>query len=108
MVETMDQTISTSLADECRVAIASLERARAAPPSQFIDESTAALRSAVLVRDALIARLPAGDSAGRAALDQVNLALSLIVSLVYPAAGLIRENIDPARGALQSLLALLE
>ncbi len=96
------------MADECRAAIAALERAHAAPPFQFTRESDAALRSAVAVRDELIAQLEPGDATAHAALDQVNIALSIIVGLTYPAAGLPRETIQHARSALQTALGLLQ
>lgn len=99
---------STSLfVEQCRAAIAALERAHTAPPIQFTQETDFAMRSIVAVRDMLIARLHSGDTAKHAALDQVNMALSIVVGLEYPAAGIARENTEHARGVLEQALGQL-
>ncbi len=101
-----------TVADACRAAVAALDRALHAPPVQVGQEADLAEREVVRARDVLILRLrqnPNGDSAGlRATLDRVNSALSLVVGLAYPMAGVERKLIEQARDALQSIAVDLE
>ncbi len=99
---------ASALQEQCCAAMAALERAHNAPPLQFTQEADAALRSAVALRDELIAQLRGGDAAARAALDSVNVALSIIVGLEYPAAGITRETTTHARAALEQALGYLK
>lgn len=65
-------------------------------------------RAIVDLRDCLIARLRGhvreADVPLRAALDRVNVAVSLIVSVEYPAGGIHRKKIEQALDILQGLL----
>ncbi len=101
------ETVNT-LTEQCHAAIAALERAHTAPPIQFTQETDFAMRSIVAIRDLLIAQVRAGDNTARTALDQGNIALSIVVGLEYPAAGIMRENTVHARGALEQALGLLK
>ncbi len=92
--------------DECRTAIEGLERAQQAPPLLLLREADLALRATVRLRDALIEHLRRGNASpnARAALDRVNVALSLIVALEYPTGGIQREAARQAHDALKCVL----
>jgi hypothetical protein len=66
-------------------------------------------RAVVAVRDHLIQRLRqtprTPDPALRRALDQVNVALSLVVGIEYPVGSVQRDLIEQARATLTALLA---
>ncbi len=99
---------NVSLIDQCQTAIEALERAETAPPLMVLREADLALRAAVNMRDTLIAQWRQGDLAAaarvRTALDRVNVALSLMVGLEYPSAGILRESAKQAHDLLSSLL----
>jgi hypothetical protein len=96
------------LANHCRTAIEGLERAQEAPPLMVLREADLVQRAVVDMRDLLIERLRQDDTAAaarwRAALDRINVALSLIVGLEYPMGGIPRESAQQAREVLKSLL----
>jgi hypothetical protein len=99
-----------SRADLCREAIATLERARQAQPANLSEDVDEAERAAVQLRDQLIERLrqagtPAEAASTRESLNTVNMALSLIVGVEYPAAGIQRKLIEQASAALRELLS---
>jgi len=98
-----------TLADRCREAIELLDKARQEQPRHLSEDVDAAERAIVGLRDDLIDRLRTGgastDSAlWRGALDATNAALSLVVGVEYPAAGIQRRQLEQARDALQSLV----
>jgi hypothetical protein len=95
--------------DLARRAVALLEDALSKPPEALRAEVDEVERAVVALRDHLIARLrqtpQTPDPALRHALDQVNVALSLVVGLEYPVGGMQRDLIDQARATLTALLA---
>jgi hypothetical protein len=104
-----EATPRPSPAELCREAVATLDRALQAPPRQVGETVDVAERQVARLRDELIVRLRQdGASAAapgyRAALDRVNAALSLIVGVEYPAAGLHRKVLQQARDALHNLV----
>ena len=104
------QTIpSRSLADLCREAAAKLERARREQPARLSEDVDEAERAVAQLRDELIDRLrseraPDRSARTRAALNSVNAALSLIVGVEYPAAGIQRSALAQARDTLRQVL----
>lgn len=91
--------------DLCRQAIGLLDEALDKPPSELKAEVDGAERAVVALRDELIERWRVAPEGGvRAALDNVNAVLSLVVGLEYPMGGLQREMLKQARSALQSTL----
>ncbi len=104
----MEREDLSLLVDGCRAAIEGLERAQEAPPLMVLREADLVQRAVVDMRDVLIERLRQDDTAAaarwRAALDRINLALSLIVGLEYPMGGIPRESAKQARAVLQSVL----
>ncbi len=98
------------LIEECRAGAAALERAIELPPLQLSQQADVAERAIVSARNRLIDRLRQhGDSpraaAWHSALDELNIALSLVVSGEYPAAGVQREPLEQARDILRSILS---
>jgi hypothetical protein len=102
--------------EDYRQALAALERAKAAPPIRLTQEADVAERAVVHMRDAAIraqraARQAAVESGAqrpsdpelRAALDHLNLALSLIVSVEYSTTGIRRDPIQQAIDVLKEL-----
>jgi hypothetical protein len=83
-------------------ALRLLQDALQKPPTELKAELDDAERAVVALRDLLIDRLrQAPTDAVRAALDQVNVCLSLVVGLEYPMGGLQRQMLDQARAALE-------
>lgn len=100
---------SQPLGDLCQQAIALIERAQHEQPSELSEDVDEAERTVVRLRDQLIERLRRGDSSGevqstQSALTTVNAALSLIVGVEYPAAGIQRKLLEQAGAALRKLL----
>jgi hypothetical protein len=97
------------VAAQVQETIAALEAALQTPAKHLKDEVDRALRAAVRLRDTLITRLR-GESAAedvvatRAALDQVNVAVSLIAGVEYPAEKVQREALQQAKGVLEGLV----
>ncbi|MCC6179083.1 MAG: hypothetical protein IT305_27550 [Chloroflexi bacterium] len=110
---------SASVEDLCMVAITALDRALDRPSTEVDSQADVAERAVARLRDTLIETLraqqtgsqPAGSSAPgdaaktRSALDQVNVALSLIVGVVYPSGGPQRQLLEQARDSLRSTLS---
>ncbi len=97
-----------ALKEEYRRATAALERALHLPPLQVSREADIAERAIVRARDQLILRLhqnaeQADTSQWRETLNQVNAALSLIISLEYPIGGVPRESIEHTLRLIQTL-----
>ena len=83
-------------------AVQLLQDALDKPPTELKAEVDAAERAVVALRDALIDRLRQSPTESvRAALDQVNVCLSLVVGLEYPLGGLQRQMLEQARTALE-------
>lgn len=101
---------SDSLADRCRDAVEKLDRAARLHPRQIETEVDQIQRDIVALRDGLIDRLremqPAPAAPGvRAALDGINVALSLVVSVEYPITSIQRSALGQARDTLKKILA---
>lgn len=98
-------TLDLLSADDCRAAITLLRESKDLPVPQLLDLTDAALRKMVGVRDGLIERQRDGGGPDvRAALNQVNVALTEVASVQYPGA-LDREHVETAAAALEALLA---
>ena len=102
--------LDQSLAVQMRQAIEKLTAAHEVPPRQVGRVIDDVENDVVRIRDALITRLRSDDAMQtrvqtRAMLDQVNIALSLLVGMEYPSAGVQRSLIEHARDALQRGLA---
>ncbi len=98
------------LAEECRQAIAALERGREEPPLGLSQEADVAERAIVQARDQLITRLRQDPQANdalrwREALGRMNAALSLLAGLEYPMGGVPRQSIDATIGLLSEALS---
>ena len=92
-------------ADLCREAIARLEQARQEQPRHLSEDVDEAERAIARLRDELIDRLRReGATRTREGLKTVNAALSLVVGVEYPAAGIQRKLLDQAGTALRELL----
>ncbi|HEV7666061.1 MAG TPA: hypothetical protein VGQ62_21190 [Chloroflexota bacterium] len=91
-----------------RAALELLDGALNRPPLELKAEVDDAERAVVALRDNLIDRCRQTenrpDSALRQALDQVNVALSLVVGIEYPVGGLQRALIQQARQVLAALV----
>jgi hypothetical protein len=114
MASTTSGTPSTppvvAMSELCRQAVAELENALRLPPNELGEEVDEAERTVARLRDRLIDRLRQDAAAAEAprwgaALDRVNAALSLIVGVEYPAAGLQRKSLEQARDTLKAVLA---
>jgi len=94
--------------EDCRAAITLLGEAGSLPTPQVVDLADAATRKVVGVRDALIDRLREESSGSerdkhRAALDQINIAVSELASVEYPGA-LERSHLDTVQSVLRKLI----
>jgi hypothetical protein len=93
----------------CRDCVALLDDALSRPPTELSREVDRVEQQLAGLRDHLIdqwrnERKTATAAQGRAALDTVNAALSLVVGVEYPAAGVQRGLLRQARAALHALL----
>jgi hypothetical protein len=99
-------TSRSSLAEVCDEAIRLLEDALKKPPAELKQEVDVAERAVVALRDGLIEqRRESPGEQVQSSLDEVNVALSLIVGLEYPMGGLQRQMLDQARGVPQGVRA---
>ncbi|MGE0541828.1 MAG: hypothetical protein AB7R89_16780 [Dehalococcoidia bacterium] len=90
--------------------MASIERGLEVRPDVVVTEVEPAQRAIAQVRDQLIARQrQEGDAPNtprlRSALDQINVALSLVIGVEYPAVGVRRASLEQARRILAELIA---
>lgn len=97
------------LIDECQRAIDTVERSLDLPPNALQDRVRLAKRAVVRVRDDLINALreassPAQREPFRAALNDANVVLSLLIGVEYPAGGVQRSVVEQARDRLRVLL----
>jgi hypothetical protein len=90
-------------------ALQLLDDALRRPPRELKAEVDEAERAVVALRDQLIDRVRQSEDgpypALRHALDQANVALSLVVGIEYPVGGLQRELIKQAHEVLAALPA---
>ena len=94
---------SPTLSRFCDEAVRLLDDALGKPPAELKAEVDVAERAVVALRDALIAqRRESPSEAVQARLDQVNVALSLVVGLEYPMGGLQRTMLEQARSVLDA------
>ena len=90
----------TDLRDDC---VARLDGALGLPPEQLGQQVDVVEREVARLRDALIQRLRRHELPDREPLDKVNAALSLIVGVEYPVAGLQRKSLEQARDTLREV-----
>lgn len=97
------------LAARCRTIADHLDAAHDLAPAPLRAEIARRERDLTQVRDGLIARLraaPPGDTArARAALNGVNIALSLLFGVEYPSGSLERELLIQASATLRGVAA---
>jgi hypothetical protein len=101
-----------TLADGCREVAGWLDAASKADPMPLQQELARAERAVARLRDGLIARLraapPTEDTARpRAALAQINVALSLIVGGEYPVGRIERRFVGDASGVLRGVAGMI-
>jgi len=86
----------------CREAMSLLQKDMQLSPGELENEIDDAQRALVRLRDQLIERTRHGDrSDWRPALVHVNTAISLVVAVEFPAAGVHAEYLKRARETLQ-------
>jgi hypothetical protein len=96
--------------EQCKEAVTSLDRLLATSPYPSFQELDVAQRVIVRLRDGLIEQLRQGETSAeapglRGLLDRVNAAISLVVGVEHPAAGIRRELLEMARDVLKGALA---
>ena len=92
----------------CQEAVQALQQALNQPSLSLTEEVDQAERAVVRLRDALIERLRASDPASedkqlRARLNIVNMCLSCIAGVEYPAGGIQRKLLEQAHEELVRL-----
>ncbi len=97
-------------AQQCLEAVASLDRLLEISPYPRFRDLDGVERAIVRLRDDLIERLrqdAASDEAPRlrALLERANIAISAVVGIEYPAAGVRRQLLEMARDALKGGVA---
>jgi hypothetical protein len=102
--EKAEDALSASRAE----AVALLEEVLGVIPRNRYEEVDRAERAIVRLRDGLIERLRREEDVGQVtrlhkALDQANIAISLITGVEYPGAGIQEESLQQAREVLQRL-----
>jgi hypothetical protein len=108
--DSQPQSAPQPLAVQGQQAVEMLQQALHLSPPQLGNEVDDVERAVARLRDALIHHLrhdhmSAAVPRWRAALERINAALSLIVGVEYPAAGVQRSAIEQARDALAQVLA---
>ncbi len=101
--------VLSAVADDCRLALDMIEQMLPLPPLQVIAEADKLEQTVAHMRDTLIddlRRNPSGPDAAlrRDALDSVNAALSLVLAVEFPGAGLDRKPLELVRHLLRPLL----
>lgn len=104
---------TASLAQLGREAVRSIEQGLDLPPLQLGEEVDVAERIVSRMRDRLIDALRRDTERPdaprlRHALERVNVAISLLVGIEYPAAGIQLRPLEQARDVLTSLIPELE
>lgn len=94
-----------TLAEGCRAAAQQLDRVLDQPFQAVIAAVDDVERAAARLRDGLIAQRRADTLTGEmgAALDDLNVTLSLIVAVEYPQGALQRAYIEQARDLLRAI-----
>jgi hypothetical protein len=97
-------------AEQCQAAVALLDRLLETSPYPSFQELDMTERAIVRLRDGLIERLRQDNASAeaprlRALLERANIAISAVVGVEYPAAGVRRELLEMARDALKGALA---
>lgn len=96
---------SLSATENCRDAIAAIDRALQKEPQDMGTDVNLAQQAIIRLRDTLITRLRQQEaSAELEELKQVNVALSLIASVEYPGNGIQPDPLTTVRAILQKLL----
>ncbi|WP_029007865.1 hypothetical protein [Azospirillum halopraeferens] len=90
----------------CRSALRHLDRILTEKPERHHDELLEGMRCLVNMRNHLIARRRAGDTAPRLEqnLHQVNAVLSVLHSGAFPMVGMRHERLKTARDCLEALM----
>ncbi|MBV9580183.1 MAG: hypothetical protein JO057_16470 [Chloroflexi bacterium] len=97
-------SVQPTAADLRTQALQLLDEAIQKPPAELKAEVDVAEQRIATLRDVLIDQLRSGSVAeARAALDSVNVALTLVVGLEYPMGGLQRNMLEDAREVLKGL-----
>jgi hypothetical protein len=97
-------------AEQCAEAVTSLDRLLEASPYPSFQELDVTERAIVRLRDGLIERLRQDNASAetprlRGLLERVNTAISLMVGIEHPSAGIRRELLEMARDVLKGELA---
>ena len=100
--------LSAACSGWCREALQRLEEAQGLPPMEFIHKVDQAERAVVCFRNDLIdeiRRQPVMPATAtlRQMLDRVNGALSLVIGMEYPSAGIHRELMERATRTLREM-----
>ncbi len=95
-----------SFAEQRKAVVASLDRLLEASPYPRFQELGTAEQAIVRLRDDLIERLRQDGASDetprlRGLLNRANIAISLVVGVEYPAAGVKRQLLEMARDALK-------
>ncbi len=106
----VDSQADGSFAEQCKEAVASLDRLLEISPYPSFQDMDVAERAIVRLRDGLIERLRQDDASDetphlRGLLERANIAISMVVGLEYPVAGMRRQLLETARDALKGGLA---
>jgi hypothetical protein len=101
--------VNRRLAKQCEDAIALLDQLLKILPHLRFQEVGMAERAIVQLRDSLIEQLrqektSAEVSRLRALLERVNVAVSLVVGVEYPAVGIQQQPLEMARDVLKGVL----
>ena len=93
---------NAALASGCRQAAQQLNAALGEAPTVIVAQVDAIERAVSRLRDGLIAHRRAGSATAQtsAALDRLNVVLSLIVAVEYPQGPMMRVYIEQARDSL--------
>jgi hypothetical protein len=98
-----------SLAEQCQKAMKEIDQAKDLQPRQLEEVIDHVQREIVRLRDALIEQLRARDLApvsGRrhSALEKINVALSLILTVAYPVTAIQRSALKEAHDCLAAII----
>ncbi len=108
--DTVSGPVDGPFVEQCREAVASLDRLLEIAPYPRFQDLDGAERAIVRLRDGLIERLRQDNGSDeaprlRGLLERANIAISMMVGLEYPAAGMRRQLLETARDALKGGLA---
>lgn len=99
-----------ALVDGCRQAAQQLNATLGEAPNVIVAQVDEVERMVSRLRDGLIAHRRAGRATARtsAALDRINVVLSLIVAVEYPQGPMMRSYIEQARDTLRAVADVVE